>query len=203
MTDPRTPRTEAGRALLRYWGTLVPDPNMTTMPDFILAIEREAAAYPSDEALAEALHRAGVQCRPNALHCSRVVHVHQAARLIRQIEASGAAVGSSERLAAALERLRLMTASRDAYAQTVSALRQVILAADPALSDPDAERQRAIGEAVERLPVGWSVVMWTAAGQREWQIEDGYDTVVGFGPDLPEAIAAALPAAQEPYEGVR
>jgi hypothetical protein len=213
MTDPRTPRTEAGRALLRYWGTLVPDPNMTTMPDFILAIEREAAAYPSDEALAEALHRAGVQCRPNALHCSRVVHVHQAARLIRQIEASGAAVGSSERLAAALERLRLMTASRDAYAQTVSALRQVILAADPALSDPDAERQRAIGEAVERLdnatlpstsleiqkPSDWTLGLGQT-DRKDWLVNvwDGSDSVAtALGRDLVETIDHVIASLSE------
>jgi hypothetical protein len=97
MTEPRTPRTEAGRALLDGLPVAVTDEWVNA----ILAIEAEAS------------------------------------------------LGSSERLAAALEAAGVWDPELESAAEHAAC----ILAADPALSDPDAERQRAVGEAVERLPV--------------------------------------------------
>jgi hypothetical protein len=95
MTDPRTPRTEAGRALLNGLPVIVTD----EWVDAILAIEAEASPLGSSERLAAALHAEDCVCGPwpgpSGIHSDRYR-------------------GKARR----------------------------ILAADPALSDPDAERQR-------------------------------------------------------------
>jgi hypothetical protein len=113
---------------------------------------------------------------------------------------------SSERLAAAQAALsyieHITSASgdvRDEARAFVHAKARDTLAAisDPALSDPDAERQRAIGEAVERLPKGCLLGQWD--DESGWAVfSHDMDEVKGSGPDISEAIAAALPAAQEP-----
>jgi hypothetical protein len=199
------PGTEAGKALLSYGRAMYATKwAETDYTNLVLAIEAEASTLGSSERLAAAL---------------RAIVEADDAMLATQREVAEAWEPGDEQSDAWLEWARRYSealALRSAAIQDARLTLAVesIVEVGPcrcegcerkygALSDPDAERQRAIGEAVERLPVGWSVVMWTSAGQREWQIEDGYDTVVGFGPDLPEAIAAALPAAQEPYEGVR
>jgi hypothetical protein len=75
-------------------------------------------------------------------------------------------------------------------------------------SDPDAERQRAIGEAVERLPddQSWDIVYERPGsgddvppfGVVVWSSGGPGTLARGRGDTLPGAIAAALPAAQEP-----
>jgi hypothetical protein len=135
MTDPRTPRTEAGRALfsLRVGEGMERSEFLTA----ILAIEAEAST-----------------------------------------------LGSSERLAAALEyyfgKLPLVTQHGLRTPREVADA----LLADPALSDPDAERQRAIGEPFE---------------QRVYSILDAQAARLGrIEHVLADLRRAALPAAQEP-----
>jgi hypothetical protein len=174
MTDPRTPRTEAGRRLMRStetqddgtWSGL----DLTAFRDGILAIEAEASTLASSERLAAALHASmGTHSRP---------------LLTRQI-CPGAHMHIKE-------------------ADAILAH----LTADPALSDPDAERQRAIGEAVERLPawsridrtdVRWRVLLYRG----DAEMRKGYGTAMDMvaRDALPEAIDAVLPAAQEPERG--
>jgi hypothetical protein len=112
-------------------------------------------------------------------------------------------LGSSERLAAAIDPLYRIHEAREpdhAPRTSLSCVGCAILealAADPALSDPDAERQRAIGEAVERLPHGCLLGQWD--DESGWAVfSHDMEEVKGSGPTLPAAIAAALPAAQEP-----
>jgi hypothetical protein len=108
MTDPRTPRTEAGRALLEAGFGVY---------------HHDACGY-HDHTQREC-------------DCSLP-------RRVRGIEAEA----SEDVRAAAWEAVRWLeygTDRAEGDAATASRLR-AILAADPTLSDPDAERQRAIGE---------------------------------------------------------
>jgi hypothetical protein len=145
MTDPRTPRTEAGRALLEAGFGVY---------------HHDACGY-HDHTQREC-------------DCSLP-------RRVRGIEAEA----SEDVRAAAWEAVRWLeygTDRAEGDAATASRLRAA-LAADPALSDPDAERQRAIGA---RCPCRASTAapdICTACGHREHG---------RLGCD------AALPAAQEP-----
>jgi hypothetical protein len=182
MTDPRTPRTEAPDLLAELTEALRQSGLMVWMGD------PRSRPRPLDEADAALL----------------------LALMPRTVERSASTLGSSERLAAALRHLRkaAFTAAKHIvvvtdYPQGVEALFEAIdvadeaLAADPALSDPDAERQRAIGEAVERLPHGCLLGQWD--DESGWAVfSHDMEEVKGSGPTLPAAIAAALPAAQEP-----
>jgi hypothetical protein len=185
MTDPRTPRTEAGRAMRKMWSLDGGEERRLTAA--ILAIEAEASTLGSIKPVRDR--------PPMSLPDS----------------AYEAPLGSSERLAAALHKAEVdcwpsVDDCHEANAHIGAARR--ILAADPALSDPDAERQRAIGEAVERLPawsridrtdVRWRVLLYRG----DAEMRKGYGTAMDMvaRDALPEAIDAVLPAAQEPERG--
>jgi hypothetical protein len=115
---------------------------------------------------------------------------------ILAIEAEASTLASSERLAAALhaalyEEHRKYVTHPEAEDCDVCEL----LNADPALSDPDAERQRAIGE---RLPSRvWS---WVHQEMRAEGVSDEHAMARAdvIRIEVERWLAAALPAAQEP-----
>jgi hypothetical protein len=241
MTDPRTPRTEAGRAI-----------------DAVRAIVQQSldAVRGEDDGESRSI-RASIAAREHVLS---LIDGYR-----DRIEAE-ASLGSSERLAAALEDHNYLDIARrcdcgdwsesdggyftDHLAAAILAalaeastrrqraigeatreriydvlvridetrepgayphfgpekdLRRLADDLAAALSDPDAERQRAIGEAVERLPawsridrtdVRWRVLLYRG----DAEMRKGYGTAMDMvaRDDLPAAIAAALPAAQGP-----
>jgi hypothetical protein len=182
MTDPRTPRTEAGRTRAALI-TVLEDHNY-------LSTARRC------------------DCDGWAQGDGGYFTDHLADAIL---EAS--TLGSSERLAAAIRAadhvdpgIFGMVDISDPAADDAA---RAILAADPALfALPDAERQRAIGEAVERLPKGedWSLHYFArragspADGGRYQAGLDWRGGMSGTGQHatIEAAIAAALPAAQEP-----
>jgi hypothetical protein len=175
MTDPRTPRTEAGRALWERLRPYYPPLEYDGWSEWIAAIEAEASPLGSSERLAAA---------PAVVADIETRHKKFTGWLDRHPGLDPA----SDLYRAHLDREVLLT----------------ILAADPALSDPDAERQRAIGEAVERLPrfaniarVGDEYIVLTFPYRDEMSASSFVGTGYGKAATLPDAIAAALPAAQE------
>jgi hypothetical protein len=204
MTDPRTPRTEREQVLLAALvKAAVSGCHMTSGgTDGVWCIDHDAP-----------------WAEPESLVCSDGAFIVSVLEAADPIEASP--LGSSERLAAALEE----RGWENATAVGPGGTRQIrlcrlcemeeglphqdfcpfaILAADPAL-DPDAERQRAIGEAVERLPTseGWGIEL---APDGSYDVERGRRYEVRFfesrkrpsyGPTIPAAIAAALSATSD------
>jgi len=80
MSEPRTPRTEAGRRLMAK-------PHGPFTLDAILAIEDEAAAAPpiDVERLADALHAMGDACGPFTDDHPVAMHNSQAAAILARL----------------------------------------------------------------------------------------------------------------------
>jgi hypothetical protein len=196
MTDPRTPRTS--------------DWHQGTHSDQCVSIGGGPGHHECVCFCHHNLTEPGTEAGKALLRYGRAMYATKWAEtdyinLVLAIEAEASTLGSSERLAAALRAIRDLcdyTTVEDMRAQhgseqrvlfaVIPAMADEALAADPAPSDPDAERQRAIDRMNPEQLDG-------IRRRLESNGLSGWPTIDAVRSDIAALIyAAALPAAQEP-----